>query len=187
MALSDGDVDGRSVRRMNNGLAAAMGKDSSIADPARCRPLDNMLAYGSKPAPKAFVPLSVDMKGSTFADPKGTSVVVALSSHDQAGAKQVLAQLRTALAKCGSGFESVNGTYDEVDERPVSGLGDEAVSYVMWGGVQGENAGASFTVVRSGATVVTFNAINLEKPWEVAKPDPAVVKAQLAKVEKAAR
>ncbi|MFD5699126.1 hypothetical protein [Streptomyces lasiicapitis] len=41
--------------------------------------------------------------------------------------------------------------------------------------------------MRSGATVVTFNAINLEKHLEVAKPDPVVVKAQLAKVEKAAR
>ncbi|MFD9069976.1 hypothetical protein [Streptomyces lasiicapitis] len=31
---------------------------------------------------------------------------------------QVLAQLRIVVAKCGGGFESVNGIHDEVDETP---------------------------------------------------------------------
>ncbi|MEW2523552.1 hypothetical protein [Streptomyces sp. NPDC047071] len=186
MALAAEDVGGRRIRPMNNALAAAFGKGGSIADPARCRPLDDMLSYGSSPEPKAFHPLSVVEKGSTYNEPKGTKLVVGLAAHDGSGAKKVLAKLRAAVTKCGNGFEGGNGAYNEVQEQSAEGLGDESVSYVVWGGAHGEDAGAMFTVVRSGSTVVTFNATDLEAPWEVTKPDRALVKAQLAKVAKAA-
>ncbi|MGV9882974.1 hypothetical protein [Streptomyces sp. NPDC003006] len=188
MELTGDDIGPRrKIRALNNGLAAAYGKSETSADPVRCRPVDQMLSYSSSPKPKAFHPYSVIEKGSTYDEPKGKELVIGIAAHDEAGAKKVLAGLRTAVAKCGKGFESVEGTYNEVRRRPDGGLGDEAVSYVVYGGIHGEDASARFTVVRSGSTVVTFRAENQEAPWEATDPDNALVKAQLAKVARVAK
>ncbi|MFH8612722.1 hypothetical protein ACH4D5_35150 [Streptomyces sp. NPDC018029] len=186
MALTDADVGARHrIRALNNGVAAAYGKAESSATPARCRPLDQMLSYSSSPQPKAFHPYSVIEKGSTYTEPKGTELVVGLAAHDTAGAKKVMAGLREAVAKCGSGFESAKGTYGDVEDWPAQGLGDDAVAYVLQGGVNGESASARYTVIRSGSTVVTFQATNLEAPWELTGPDLDLIDAQLDRVTKA--
>lgn len=187
MELTGEDIGPRrEIRVLDNGLAAGYGKSDSAADPARCRPLDLMSSYSSSPKPKAFHPYAVVEKGTTYDKPKGTELVVGLAAHDEAGAKKVMAGLRDAVKKCGKGFESAEGTYGEVRDWPAQGIGDEAVAYVLRGGMHGELASARFTVVRSGSTVVTFQATNLEAPGELTGPDPELIDAQLAKVAESA-
>ncbi|MFH8290514.1 hypothetical protein [Streptomyces sp. NPDC018059] len=186
MELSGEDIGPRrEIRVLDNGLAAGYGKSDSAADPARCRPLDLMSSYSSRPKPKAFHPYAVVEKGTTYDKPKGEELVVGLAAHDEAGAKKVMAGLRDAVAKCGKGFESAEGTYGEVRDWPAQGIGDEAVAYVLQGGTHGEFAAARFTVVRSGSTVITFRATDLEAPSELTGPDLKLVDAQVEKAEKA--
>ncbi|WP_399922923.1 hypothetical protein [Streptomyces kanamyceticus] len=188
MELTGEDIGPRrEIRVLDNGLAAGYGKSDSAADPARCRPLDLMVSYSSSPEPKAFHPYAVVEKGTTYDKPKGDELVVGLAAHDEAGAKKVMAGLRDAVAKCGKGFESAEGTYGEVRDWPAQGIGDEAVAYVLQGGTHGEFAAARFTVVRSGSTVITFRATDLEAPSELTGPDLKLVDAQVEKAEKVAK
>jgi len=102
----------------------------------------------------------------------------------EGGAQEVFSGLRTASKKC-TAYEHTDFKYSEVTALPDPKAGDEAVAYRLKGSIEGSSVPMTFTVVRSGSTLVAFYAVNLLGADKTKVPEK-VIDAQLAKLRKAA-
>ncbi|MGA5525328.1 hypothetical protein [Streptomyces pseudogriseolus] len=116
-------------------------------------------------------------------------MLINLASYEGDGAEQAMKGLTTAAEKCAGGFK-VTAAGEPMDVVKVAttdapGGGDEGAAITLTVAVEeGAKAPAKIVVVRKGATVVTFSAVNLAsmatgKDFEV----PAdVIAAQVGKL-----
>ncbi|MEV6959105.1 hypothetical protein AB0M97_07855 [Streptomyces sp. NPDC051207] len=93
------------------------------------------------------------------------SVALTLSSYEDGGAEKAMKDLGTAAEKCAGGFTyTADGSETEVlsvvtTEAPKGG--DEGLAVTMAIDVEGDKAPMKVVVVRKGATVAYFPAMNL--------------------------
>ncbi|MEU6662166.1 hypothetical protein [Streptomyces sp. NPDC046821] len=174
--LAAGDVRGYKVEKPAKAdLPPAL---SVPANPASCQPLADMFMFSTQPAAKARVVRT--LLGTDQFDPRVTSL--ALLAHDAADAAKVMRDVRTASQNC-TAYEHADYKYSGVKARPAPDAGDEAVSYDVRGVIDGDRIPMTFTVVRSGSTVVAFYTMNMLDPKKTDVP-AAIVDAQIAKLEK---
>ncbi|MCX5385231.1 hypothetical protein [Streptomyces sp. NBC_00083] len=152
------------------------------ADRAACAPLAEVM--GERPDDRARATVS---RGLGARDTPGLAVSASLSAYAAPDARELLGRLRTALTRCGGGFGTVldgrAAAYREVRPLPYAVGGDESVSWTASVLGQGETAPVHIVVVRRGATVVRFMAIDLSPraPTTVTVPHE-VADAQLTKL-----
>jgi len=176
-ALASGDVKGYKVEALP---ADEMPADSVAATPAVCQPLADMFMFTSQPKAAARVGRSLSATDSL----DSTVTSLALLAHTEGGAQEVFSGLRTASKKC-TAYEHTDFKYSEVTALPDPKAGDEAVAYRLKGSIEGSSVPMTFTVVRSGSTLVAFYAVNLLGADKTKVPEK-VIDAQLAKLRKAA-
>ncbi|MFG3367889.1 hypothetical protein ACIPWY_28600 [Streptomyces sp. NPDC090032] len=176
--VATGDVKGYKVEKVGkNDLPPTV---SVAAKPASCQPLADMFMFSTRPTAKDRVVRT--LMATDELDPKVTSL--ALLAHDGADAAEVMKDLRTASKNC-TAYEHVDYKYSGVKERPAPDAGDEAVSYDVKGVIDGDKVPMTFTVVRSGSTVVAFYTMNMLDSSKTDVPQ-VIVDAQLAKLAKTA-
>lgn len=175
-ALGKGDVKGYKIAGMP---AEDMLGVPVPAKPAACQPLANMFNFTSDPQPKARAGRTVTAENKLSA----SVVSLALAAHEQSDAEKAMADLRTATENC-DGYEHVGNKYTAVEARPAPRQGDEAVAYKLTADIEGAEIPMSFTVVRSGSTLIGFSAMNMLDADKAEVPDE-ILDAQVEKVEKA--
>ncbi|GGL74863.1 lipoprotein [Streptomyces fumigatiscleroticus] len=175
-------------------------EDQVKTDDAACLPLVHAQAGIAQGEPAASVKRSWQGETETPSedmDPEEAAMVTInvdkillnLASYESGGAEQAVKDLDTAAEKCAGGFtatvadEQVQVT--KVTTDTAAGGGDESVAYTLKVAVdEGVEAPMKIVVVRKGATVAAFSAVNLSsmatgKDFDV----PAdVVDAQVAKL-----
>ncbi|WP_438292075.1 hypothetical protein [Streptomyces sp. HUAS TT7] len=156
-ALEAGDVPGYAISGDRSPAAA---RDAPIADRAACAPLAEVM--GEAPDDRARATVS---RGLGSRKTPGLAVSASLSAYSAPDAKHLITELRTALARCGTEFATVldgrRAAYRDVRAVPYTVKGDESVGWTASALVQGEPAPVHIVVVRQGATIVRFMAINL--------------------------
>ncbi|MFI1162244.1 hypothetical protein ACH4UM_01215 [Streptomyces sp. NPDC020801] len=151
-------------------------QDEAKADDPACAPLAHLQvgSYVGKP--------SASVKRSWVGDPKkpaaGASaeaklmagldrskVIETLASYESGGAEQAMKDLKTAAQKCAGGFSyTVTGTknqYEKVVTAQAPGGADDALALTLTMEADGVKAPVKAVVVRKGATLAYFPAINL--------------------------
>lgn len=176
-ALAKGDVKGYKIADMP---AEDMPAVPVPAEPATCQPLANMFNFTSDPQPKARAGRTL-----TAEDELSASVIsLALAAHEEGGAEKVIADLRKATESC-DGYEHVGNKYTDIEALAAPKQGDEAVAYKLKADIEGAKIPMSFTVVRSGSTLIGFYSMNMLDADKAEVPDE-ILDAQVAKVEKVA-
>jgi hypothetical protein len=176
-AIEAGDVQGYEVA---DTPADEMPAEAVPAEPAACQPIANMFYFTSDPKAKARTGRTVTSKNEL----SGSVISLALAAHEQRDAEKVIADLRTATGKC-TGYGQVGNKYSGVEALTAPEQGDEAVSYKLTGEIAGAEIPMSFTVVRSGSTLIGFQSMNMLDADQAQVP-AEVLEAQVAKLEKAA-
>ncbi|WP_372345067.1 hypothetical protein [Streptomyces sp. KL116D] len=151
---------------------------SVAAKPASCQAIADMFLLGTEPDATARVSRSLGNLKQTDA----TVIRAALLAHQEADTKKIFADLREQSETC-KGFEHTTYQYTAVKPQKAPDLGDESLAYTMTGDIDGTKMPMSYTVVRSGSTLVVFYAANMLEPKKVEVP-ASVMEAQVAKVEK---
>ncbi|MET9363431.1 hypothetical protein ABZX93_21290 [Streptomyces sp. NPDC006632] len=180
-ALAAGDVPGYQV---SGDPAPDDTRGTPRADRDACAPLAEVM--GERPDDRARATVS---RGLGSHDTPGLAVSASLSDYAAPDARDLLARLRTAVTRCGAGFGTVldghAAAYRNVRSLPYAVAGEESVSWTASVLGQGESAPVHIVVVRRGATVVRFMAIDLSEraPSTVTVPHE-VADAQLTKLSR---
>ncbi|MBB5939565.1 hypothetical protein [Streptomyces zagrosensis] len=185
-ALVKGDVTGFEFQQMTD-KEAAEGGAPKAAD-KECQPLAAMLGSSPVPKPSAAV-YGTFTEGGDDLSQVGLIGMVRLSSYSGDDATAFVEELRGAVTACAKGFSMTTGdgskqVFSEVKPVDAAKLGDEVLAYRVVDAEAG--APSLYTVVRSGPNVSVFFAGNMVDPKKVEMP-AAVVKAQVAKIENAAK
>ncbi|MFE9402797.1 hypothetical protein ACFYNY_13555 [Streptomyces sp. NPDC006530] len=141
------------------------------ADRAACAPLAEVM--GGAPDDRARATVS---RGLGARRNPGLAVSASLSAYAPPDARRLIARLRAALAHCGTAFDTLldghRATYRDVRAAPYEVRGEESVSWTATATGQGAPAPVHLVVVRRGATIVRFMAIDLSgrAPATVAVP-----------------
>lgn len=175
-ALAKGDVKGYAIADMP---AEDMPAETVPAEPAACQPLANMFFFTSDPQAKARAGRTVTPEDEL----SGSVISLALAAHEQSDAEKVMADLRKATENC-TKYEHVGNKYSGIEALTAPEQGDEAVSYKMKGDIEGTEIPMSFTVVRSGSTLIGFYSMNMLDADKAQVP-AELLEAQVAKLEKA--
>ena len=182
--LAQGDVKGFQVTDQEI-AGSVSGKPES--DKPSCQALAHLT--GDKPSPTAKETVRRGLLATGTAD-SGSAVVAGLNSHTAKGdAVKALDAIRTAVGKCASGFvvtvQGTKVTYTKVKSQTAVKGGDDAVHFTMTVELGGRKLPMDIVVVRDGSTLAHFVGVDFTtmKPYAVPQ---AVVKAQLAKLDKAA-
>lgn len=130
---------------------------------------------------------------------RSTDANAVLVSYSDTDAPKVLADLRAALPACAAvrieRHDALAGGvfFTHAEQQSTPRLGDESVTFRLTQNVPGTDGSATitvpmtFTVVRVGATIATFWAMNpVDRTYPAAAPEP-VIAAQLAKLARATR
>lgn len=164
-ALAKGDVKGYTIADL---AAEDMPADTVPAEPSACQPIANMFFFTSDPKAKARAGRTVTPEDEL----SGSVISLALAAHEQSDAEKVMADLRKATENC-TKYEHVGSKYSKIESLTAPEQGDEAVSYKLQGDIEGAEIPMSFTVVRSGSTLIGFYSMNM------LDADKAVVPAEL--------
>ncbi|MFK0175786.1 hypothetical protein ACIQVR_07460 [Streptomyces xanthochromogenes] len=152
------------------------------ADRAACAPLAEVM--GGAPDDRARATVS---RGLGSRRSPGLAVSASLSAYAPPDAGHLMDGLRAALARCGTGFgtelDGRRAAYRDVRPVPYEVQGDESVSWAASVLAQGAPAPVHIVVVRRGATIVRFMAINLsgKAPPDFSVPHD-IADRQLAKL-----
>ncbi|MCT9089467.1 hypothetical protein N4G70_11355 [Streptomyces sp. ASQP_92] len=167
-ALAADDVPGYEI---SGAPAPDTGADRAPrADRAACAPLAEVM--GGAPDDRARATVS---RGLGARRNPGLAVSASLSAYAPPDARRLIERLRTALAHCGTAFDTLldghRATYQDVRAEPYQVRG-ESVSWTATATGQGAPAPVHLVVVRRGATIVRFMAIDLSgrAPVTVAVP-----------------
>ncbi|MFF4184660.1 hypothetical protein ACFYZ9_15830 [Streptomyces sp. NPDC001691] len=156
-ALDAGDVPGY---RISGDTPPGDTQGTPRADRPACAPLAEVM--GERPDDRARATVS---RGLGSQRTPGLAVSASLSAYSAPDAHRLMTGLRTALARCGTGFATLldgrRAAYREVREVPYAVRGDESVGWTASALAQGAPAPVHIVVVRLGATVVRFMAIDL--------------------------
>ncbi|QNP64927.1 hypothetical protein [Streptomyces genisteinicus] len=179
-ALSGGDLTGFQVLS-GDGLVPG---GRPVADRPECRPLAD--AMGDRVDPRA---LHTVERGLGSLERLGLAVSASLGSYRPADAEEVVKGIEKALAVCGGGFRAtLDGriaAYGSVRRVPFPVRGaDEAVGWTTVSTSGGHDTALHLVVVRDGAAVVRFMAVDLARA-EPAEVPRQVVDAQLAGLSRA--
>ncbi|WP_327681004.1 hypothetical protein [Streptomyces sp. NBC_00467] len=177
-ALATGDLPGFQVSTGKSALAPA---GQPTADTPACQPLAD--AMGDAPSPRAK---STVNRGLGSVKSVGLAVSASVSAYSEADAVKLMDGLKKAVGACGKGFAATlqgrSGSYREVKESPFTAKGaDETVSWTAVGTNEGVAAPVHLVVVRQGATVARFMALDLARRVPPRVPQEVADK-QLAKV-----
>ncbi|MGW0555189.1 hypothetical protein ACWDZ6_13425 [Streptomyces sp. NPDC002926] len=177
-ALATGDLAGFQV---SSGKSALAPSGQPASDKPQCQPLAD--AMGDRPSPQADRTVS---RGLGSLKNLGLAVSASLSSYSRADAGKLMAGLKSAVAACGGGFGATldgrSGAYREVKAAAFTTRGaDETVSWTTVGTNEGAVAPIHMVVVRKGATVARFMALDLARRTPPRVPQEVADK-QLAKV-----
>ncbi|MEV4874849.1 hypothetical protein [Streptomyces cyaneofuscatus] len=171
-ATLSGTKNGFEAKKVTEANVEA-GRDMK-ADRAECQPLAS-LAGGFTHIPA----VGVEHRALEPTEAKSATVgSMWLVSHSEQNAKRVLAELRTSLKECPSGFKTLGLTYKSVQPVKAPDLGDESVGYRITNVVGKQNATMTYTLVRKGGVVAVFYGVNMLTPKNSAIPE-AVVRAQI--------
>ncbi|MDX2913559.1 MULTISPECIES: hypothetical protein [Streptomyces] len=176
-ALAKGDVKGYTISEMP---ADDMPAVPVPAKPATCQALANMFYFTSDPQAKDRAGRRVTAVNEISA----TVIALALAAHEQSDAEKVMADLREATESC-DGWEQVGNKYTDIEALTAPEQGDEAVAYKLKGDIEGAKIPMSFTVVRSGSTLIMFSSMNMLDADKAEVP-AEVLEKQVTKVEKVA-
>ncbi|MFI6049140.1 hypothetical protein ACIBCO_03505 [Streptomyces violascens] len=157
-ALEAGDVPGYEISGDRSPDAT---RGAPSADRAACAPLAEVM--GEAPDDRARATVS---RGLGSRRTPGLAVSASLSAYSAPDAKHLITELRAALARCGGEFTTVldgrRAAYRDVRAVPYAVKGDESVGWTASAlAAQGAPAPVHIVVVRQGATIVRFMAINL--------------------------
>jgi hypothetical protein len=175
-------------------------KDQVSTDDEACLPLALAQAGVAQGEPAASVKRSWQGQTEAPSESKGPDgqdmidvsvdkIMLNLASYPDGGAEQALKGLSTAAEKCAGGFLATSGEdklkITKVGTATAPEGGDEAVAVDLGVDVGKDTAGLmKLVVVRKGATLATFSAVNLSSMMTGAAFEvPAeVVDAQVAKL-----
>ncbi|MFF7983001.1 hypothetical protein ACFZDK_28440 [Streptomyces sp. NPDC007901] len=154
--------------------------------PAPCRPVYAAAGLGSLHDFTAEVTQDV----VSASDDLGQHASVGLTSYALADARTVMAELRSALAKCATAEIRPSAAhpgaglgYSSAQSRSVSGYGDETLAFdatqVVGDGGTGPSIPCTVLVVRQDSTIATFLSLNPIQPPAIPED---VVDAQLKKI-----
>ncbi|MFI1398541.1 hypothetical protein [Streptomyces sp. NPDC020681] len=178
-ALATGDLDGFQV---SAGKSALSPSGQPTADKPQCQPLAD--AMGDKPSPQATHTVN---RGLGSLESLGLAVSASVSSYRAADAGKLMDSLKSAVGACGAGFSASiqgrSGSYSEVEDAAFTARGgDETVSWTTVAKTtEGGAAPIHLVVVRKGATVARFMALDLARRTPPRVPQEVADK-QLAKV-----
>ncbi|MGW5128503.1 hypothetical protein ACWEQ7_31590 [Streptomyces sp. NPDC004069] len=151
-------------------------QDKVTTGDTACTPLALLQAGSYVGTPAATVKrswLGDAQKPAAGADPQAvllagldrSKVVVTLASYDDGGAEQAMKDLRTAAGKCAGGYSyTAAGNKTGIDKVAVTqtpGGADEAFAVTQTLNAEGVKAPVKGVVVRKGATLAYFPAVNL--------------------------
>ncbi|MGW7264418.1 hypothetical protein [Streptomyces sp. NPDC054842] len=176
-AVTKADVKGY---RVGNTPDDEIPEVSVPAKPATCQAIADLFLLGTEPDAAARVSRSLTNEKKTDA----TLVRMGLLAHKEADAKKVIADLRTQSKKCTS-YEHTDYQYTGIKSLTAPDLGDEAVAYSMTGAIDGSKIPMSYTIVRSGSTLVVIYAMDA-LGGKAPEAPTSVLEAQVAKLEKTA-
>ncbi|MFJ3224614.1 hypothetical protein ACIPJS_14850 [Streptomyces sp. NPDC086783] len=176
-AITKADVKGY---RVGNTPDDEIPEVSVPAKPAGCQAIADLFLLGTEPDAAARVSRSLTSEKQTDA----TLVRMGLLAHKEADAKKVVADLRTQSKKCTS-YEHTDYQYTGIKSLTAPDLGDEAVAYSMTGAIDGNKIPMSYTIVRSGSTLVVIYAMDA-LGGKAPEAPVSVLEAQVAKLEKTA-
>ncbi|MER5890886.1 hypothetical protein ABT160_44305 [Streptomyces sp. NPDC001941] len=155
-ALAPGDLPGYQVSDAR--APAATGRPR--ADRRQCQPLAD--AMGDRPGAGA---VATAARGIGSQKDLGLAVSASVSTYSTTAARTLMAELRAAVAACGAGFNATlqgrSGHYADVRTAPYRTRGEDTVSWTTTGATQGIRAPLHLVVVRQGATVVRFMALDI--------------------------
>ncbi|MPY44721.1 hypothetical protein FNH04_33905 [Streptomyces phyllanthi] len=172
-ALAAGDVKGYKVEKTSE---ADMPAETVPAEPAACQPVADMFFFASTPRAASRTGRTLTARSDS-----DTNVVsLALLAHEQGNAEKVVADLRTASRSC-TAYEHAGYQYSDVKALPAPEQGDEAVAYGLRGSIEGTEVPMTFTIVRSGSTLVAFYAMNAAEGAKAQVPED-VIEAQMEKL-----
>ncbi|MBT2507244.1 hypothetical protein J7I98_15355 [Streptomyces sp. ISL-98] len=164
-----GKADAKAYEPEDNTAPAVRPK----ADKPECTALADMTASGTGRTPEAEAWASRTYGSSTA---PGLAVKTGLLSYEGEGAQQTLDGVRKAMTDCAGGFSTTgnNGgaTVKYVSVKPEQNAksGDDSLSFVMTGEVQGAQVPMRFTLVREDNTVASFFTIHLAEPAKAKLP-----------------
>ncbi|MFE9411918.1 hypothetical protein ACFYN0_24485 [Streptomyces sp. NPDC006704] len=152
------------------------------ADRTACAPLAEVM--GERPDDRARATVN---RGLGSRSVPGLAVSASLSAYAEPDARDLMIRLRTALTRCGTGFATLldgrEATYQDVRAVPYDVSGGESVSWTATAPSRQAPAPVHIVVVRRGATVVRFMAIDLSGRWAPAVRVPReIADVQLAKL-----
>ncbi|MBC7271414.1 MAG: hypothetical protein H5T76_22350 [Streptomyces sp.] len=149
------------------------------ASPATCQPVENLRldAYTATAAPSAT---ARRFALATTGDYRGTGTTITLTAFTATDAEKIMADLRSAVAKCANGYEGGALTFTEVRRLTPVPVGDEAVSFHL----SGRATPTSYTLVRQGSILVRLSSA-VGTGGEAEVPQPVVVQ-QVMKIQAAA-
>lgn len=184
LAFTDGEKIGKYTAGEFS-LGEPQGEDYT-ADPAVCQPLVSLAKGATAFEPASEVHRNVDVAEEMV----GTTVAVQLRSYNGGGAVGVMKALGAAGKACAGGFVEnravAKGQYLKVEPVKAPDHGDEAQAYrftIL--DVKGTlKLYEYFTVVRSGATTLSFRADILDTK-DIGKVPEEVITAQWKKFEAA--
>ncbi|PJN02980.1 hypothetical protein CG740_10445 [Streptomyces sp. CB01201] len=178
-ALTADDVPGYEI---SGAPSPGETRNAPRADRADCAPLAEVM--GTAPDDRARATVS---RGLGSRRSPGLAVSASLSAYSAADARRLMDGLRTALARCGAGFGTVldgrGAVYRDVRAVTYEVAGDASVSWTASVFAQGAPAPVHILVVRQGATIVRFMAIDLSGRAPAAASVPHdIADRQLAKL-----
>ncbi|MEV5278816.1 hypothetical protein [Streptomyces sp. NPDC051994] len=162
-------------------------EDTPRADRAACAPLAEVM--GERPDDRARETVS---RGLGSRRVPGLAVSASLSAYAEADAHRLITALKDALARCASGFSTTldgrRAGYRDVRALPYEVKGAESVSWTATAHTQGVPAPVHIVVVRQGANIARFMAIDLspQAPVTVTVPHDIADK-QLDKLARTVR
>ncbi|MFD8538697.1 hypothetical protein [Streptomyces rubrogriseus] len=175
-------------------------KDKISTDDKACLPLVYVQGAVAQGEPAADVQRSWQGQSESPSESKGpdgqdmtdvdvNKILLNVASYPDGGAEQAVAGLKAAVEKCAGGFVATVGS-DKMQITEVSGAdapkgGDEGLTVNIGVATGGDSSGLmKLVVVRKGATLATFGAVNLSSMMTGAEFEvPAeVVDAQVAKL-----
>ncbi|MFD6529859.1 hypothetical protein [Streptomyces sp. NPDC060184] len=167
-AALSGKAAGYEMKKVSEAEVSA-GLDMK-ADKKECQPLASLAGGTTSIAPVSLVHRSLEPS-----DAKNATVgSMWLASHSEKNAKQVMADLRTALKECPKGFKTLGLTYKSVKRLHDPDLGDEAVGYDITTAVSDQTIPTTYTVVRHGGVIAAFYGVNMLDTKKAAVPEDLV-------------